>query len=338
MARTTSPTISHRSARLQVVQLPDPSGDESLAVAVRDGLCSTPKTLPCRFFYDAAGSNLFEQICDLPEYYITRTEDAILAESAHEMVAGWVSDPIMVELGSGSSTKTRRLIRAALNAYARLRYVPIDVSRTILETSARSLVAEFPNLRVRAIAGTYSAALASLAINLDRPKLFVFLGSSLGNFTTDAARSFLREIASVMQPVDRLLLGTDLIKERSLLEDAYDDRQRVTAAFNLNLLTRINRELNANFHLEAFEHRAIYREDQGRVEMHLVSRVDQCVSIADLGLSVEFRAGESIHTENSHKYTVERLAELARSAGLAEESAWTDPDGLFRVQRWMLSR
>ena len=336
MARKTFTSVSHRSARLQLVQLPEPSGDESLAIAVRNGLESCPKTLPCRFFYDAVGSELFEQICDLPEYYLTRTEDAILAESADQMVAGWVSDPVMVELGSGSSTKTRRLIRAALHAYGRLRYIPIDVSRSILEASARSLVAEFPKLRVQAIAGTYHAALATLAARIERPKLFVFLGSSLGNFTAEEAGEFLREIASSMRPVDRLLLGTDLVKERAILEAAYDDSQRVTAAFNLNLLTRINRELHADFQPESFEHKAIYREDLHRVEMHLVSRVDQQVSIGDLGLEVNFSAGESIHTENSHKYTLDRLGELARSAGLVEELAWTDGDGHFRVQRWML--
>ena len=332
---TSQASSVRQGARLQLVHLPEPCGDESLSVAVREGLLSCPKTLPCRFFYDAEGSELFERICDLPEYYLTRTEDAILGEFADQMVAGWVSDPVMVELGSGSSTKTRRLIRAALEAYGRLRYVPIDVSKTILEDSARSLVAEFPALRIKAIAGTYHAALATLSTKVERPKLFVFLGSSLGNFTSEEAALFLREIALSMRPVDRLLLGTDLVKQRSVLEAAYDDDQGVTRAFNLNLLKRINRELNADFQVDEFEHKAIYRENLQRVEMHLVSRVDQTVSIGDLEIEVPFKAGESIHTENSHKYTPERLAKMAQFAGLVEENAWTDANQLFRVQRWM---
>ena len=307
---------------------------EAFASAVRQGLRSNPKTLPCRYFYDDPGSLLFEQICDLPEYYLTRTEDAILRDHADAMVAGWVADPVMVELGSGSSSKTRRLIVAALRAYGALHYVPIDVSRAILEDSSAALVDNFPNLRVTGYAANYQDALPAVADRFDRPKLYVFLGSSLGNYETDEAVDLLQQVARSMDPTDRLLLGTDLDKDPTILEAAYDDSRRVTARFNLNILERINRELDGTFNLDQFRHEARYQTERRRVEMHLVSRVDQEVAIPGAGLNVKFASGESIHTENSHKYTVEMLDHLAERAGFVEEAAWVDPRGWFRVQRW----
>lgn len=307
---------------------------DAFARAVRAGLRSTPRTLPCRYFYDEKGSRLFEQICDLPEYYLTRTEDAILGDHADSMVDGWIADPVMVELGSGSSTKTRRLIQAALRAYGALHYVPIDVSKTILEESAESLVREFDRLHVTGFAANYSDALAGVVERFDRPKLFVFLGSSLGNYETEQAVELLGLLARRMDPADRLLLGTDLDKDPRILEAAYDDTQGVTARFNLNLLERINRELGGNFALDRFEHQARYRAEFRRVEMHLVSQVDQEVAIPGAGLNLRFARGESIHSENSHKYTPETLKALADRSGFEEEASWTDAEGRFRVQRW----
>jgi len=327
---------SVRTRRPIIVQAAS-SGDESpdaFARAVRSGLSAEPKTLPCRYFYDDRGSRLFEQICDQPEYYLTRTEDAILRDHADAMLAGWVADPVLVELGSGSSSKTRRLIAAAFRAYGGLHYVPIDVSRAILEESAESLARAFPGLRVTGYAANYRDALAGIAGRFGRPKLFVFLGSSLGNYETDAAVDLLALLARSMDPADRLLLGTDLDKDPATLEAAYDDARRVTARFNLNLLERINRELGAAFDLDRFEHRARYRADRRRVEMHLVSRVDQDVAIPGAGVTVRLAEGESIHTENSHKYTPETLRDLADRSGFEEEAAWTDRQGRFRVQRW----
>ncbi len=292
------------------------------------------KTLPCRYFYDDRGSRLFEQICDLPEYYLTRTEDAILLEHADAMVAGWLRDPVLVELGSGSSSKTRRLISAALEAYGALHYVPIDVSKTILEESARSLVESFPKLHVTGFAANYRDALAGVVERFDRPKLFLFLGSSLGNYEPDDAVELLSMVARSMDSSDRLLLGTDLDKDPTILEAAYDDAQGVTARFNLNLLERINRELGGRFNPDLFEHRARYRGDLRRVEMHLVSRAAQEVAIPGAGLTARFAEGESIHTENSHKYTPEMLRSLADRSGFEEETAWTDRQGLFRLQLW----
>lgn len=307
---------------------------DAFARAVRAGLLDRPRTLPCRYFYDDEGSRLFEAICDLPEYYLTRTEDAILAQHADAMVAGWVADPLLVELGSGSSTKTCHLIEANLRAYGRLHYVPIDVSRAILADSAQGLIDQYPNLRVTGFAANYRDALGLIAERFDRPKLVAFLGSSLGNYETEEAIDLLRLIADGMDLADRLLLGTDLDKDEAKLCAAYDDAQGVTARFNLNLLTRINRELGGDFVPDRWQHEARYNPREHRVEMHLVSRADQVVAVPEAEVEAHFGIGESIHTENSHKYTPELLAHLADRAGFVEEAAWLDPDGLFRVQRW----
>ena len=327
---------SVRDRRLTIVEGGESAGEppEAFALAVRSGLRARRKCLPCRYFYDEEGSRLFEQICDLPEYYLTRTEDAILREYARAMVSGWQVDPVMVELGSGSSSKTRRLIDAALRTYGELHYVPIDVSKTILEESAEELVRAFPGLRVTGFAANYRDALAGVVERFDRPKLFVFLGSSLGNYEADDAVALLSLVARSMGPSDRLLLGTDLDKDPALLEAAYDDARGVTARFNLNLLARINRELGGRFDLDRFEHRARYRGDLRRVEMHLVSRTAQEIAVPGAGLTARFEEGESIHTENSHKYTISLLRSLADRSGFHEEAAWTDPGDRFRVQLW----
>jgi L-histidine Nalpha-methyltransferase len=327
---------SFRTGRLTIIEGGESAGEppDAFALAVRSGLRAKHKTLPCRYFYDDQGSRLFERICDLPEYYLTRTEDAILREHARAMVAGWLADPVMVELGSGSSSKTRRLIEAALQTYGTLHYVPIDVSKAILEESAEGLVRSYSGLRVTGFAANYRDALAGVVERFDRPKLFLFLGSSLGNYEANDAVDLLSLVAGSMDSSDRLLLGTDLDKDPATLEAAYDDSQGVTARFNLNLLERINRELGGGFVPGQFEHRACYRGDLRRVEMHLVSRVDQEVTIPGAGLTVRFAEGESIHTENSHKYTPETLRTLADRSGFQEQAAWTDGEGRFRVQLW----
>ncbi|WP_422923512.1 L-histidine N(alpha)-methyltransferase [Singulisphaera sp. PoT] len=315
---------------------PADSGNAPFIQAVRQGLESAHKSLPWTYFYDEKGSQLFEEICALPEYYLTRAEDAILHEHADAMVAGWDREmaPAMVELGSGSASKTRRLIAAALRRYGRLHYLPIDVSHSALVESAHSLVRHFSNLRVSGYVSSYQDVLGEIAESVAGPKLWVFLGSSLGNYDEAQATELLRQLAFAMAPDDRLLLGTDLAKDAAVLEAAYDDAAGVTAAFNLNLLARINRELKANFALDQFRHRAVYRPEMGRVEMQLVSLKDQVVQIREAGLKVSFREGETIHTENSHKYTQERLQGLASVAGFVEEATWSDPKGWFQVQRW----
>ncbi len=308
----------------------------AFASAVRQGLLANPKTLPWPYFYDEEGSRLFELICQLPEYYLTRTEDALLKAHADAMVAGWERPPALVELGSGSAIKTQRLIEAALRRYGSVHYLPIDVSSTFIEESAESLLRVYPDLRITGHVADYRTELGRVAERLTGPKLVIFLGSSLGNYEPREASALLRQVAWVMGPSDRLLLGTDLDKDRAVLEAAYDDAQGVTARFNLNLLARVNRELGADFDLDAFAHQARYCADLERVEMHLVSLMDQTVTIPASRLTATFSDGESIHTENSYKYTSARLKDLAARAGLEEEHAWTDDQGLFRLQRWKL--
>lgn len=339
----TTQAVAHAdSRRLTIVRTDDarvradPNPTQAFARAVRDGLLARPRTLPFPYFYDEVGSALFEQICRIPEYYLTRTEDAILREHASAMIDGWTAPPTMVELGSGSAEKTRRLIAATLLRHGRLHYVPIDVSASAVDDSARALVKRFSALRVTAYVGDYLQSLAEIAARVPGPKLLVFLGSSLGNYEPEAAALLLAALAKVMGPDDRLLIGTDLAKSASVLEAAYDDAQGVTARFNRNILVRINRELGADFAPERFNHQAVYREDRERVEMHLVSQEDQVVNIPAADLTVRFARGDSIHTENSHKYTPASLLDLAGRGGFAEEASWTDPRGWFRVQRWRL--
>jgi dimethylhistidine N-methyltransferase len=313
---------------------------QAFAEAVRSGLSAAPKTLPCAYFYDQAGSRLFDAICRLPEYYLTRVEDSILHRHAGAMVAELGSSeckgmaPTLIELGSGSALKTQRLIAAGLKVHGRLHYVPIDVSPSALEESARRLAGRFRSLRITGYAADYRCGLERIMGRARGPRLIVFLGSSVGNYGTDAAIELLAMIRRTMRAEDRLLLGTDLAKDPAVLEAAYDDARGITAAFNQNLLRRINRELGADFQIEAFQHRAHYRPDRGRVEMHLLCTRDLSVRIPAADLTVRFCAGETIHTENSHKYTASMLASLRERAGFEEEAAWTDERGWFRLQRW----
>lgn len=307
---------------------------ETLPSMVKRGLTNRPKFLLCQFIYDAIGSELFEQICEQPEYYLTRTEDAILRESADEMVAGWDDPPVMIELGSGSSTKTRRLIEAALDRYDRLHYVPIDISETILEESARTLIGDYPGLRVTGIASDYHTGLRVVGERIKGPKLVVFLGSSLGNFDDEDAAALLHRLRASLSGADRFLFGTDLVKDPKVLEAAYFDEAGVTTQFCKNILTRINRELGGNFDLNRFRHEARFSPEYHRVEARLISDRAQEVQIPDLDLSVSFDEGEPIHVENSHKYTQEILGQLAERSRFVEEQSWTDPGGYYRVQRW----
>ena len=336
-------SCSSHASIINLMQSEDNStGIEEFAAEVREGLQAKPRTLPWTYFYDEIGSRLFESICTLPEYYLTRTEDEILVRHADAMVRtlgveGTKHDQAtIIELGSGSAIKTERLIAAGLRCHGRLHYVPIDVSYSALEDSARRLTGRFPTLRVTGYVADYRPGLERIMARSSGPRLIVFLGSSLGNYEPAAASSLISMVARMMRPTDRFLLGTDMSKATALLEAAYDDDQGVTAAFNLNLLRRINRELGADFQVDAFKHRAIFNPTRGRVEMHLVSTREQTVAIPTAGLSVRFAEGETIHTENSHKYTQGQLAELRIQAGFVEDGEWTDPRGWFQLQRWRL--
>jgi len=302
----------------------------TFAEDVRRGLTATPKFLLPHYFYDALGSALFSAICELPEYYVTRAEDEILRSKGAEIAAAFGPDVRIAELGSGSARKTRHLIDAVLQRQSALEFFPIDVDPGILVSSSRDLLREYPRLSITAICGDFrqpSALLRPYLPPSDQRTVVLFLGSSIGNLDPAAAGAMLADLRTSLAPGDALFLGADLRKSPAILEPAYDDPLGVTAAFNLNLLARINRELGGTFDLKLFAHRAFYNASEGRVEMHLVSRTAQRVVIG--GYEVAFEEGESIHTENSHKYDDATLQTLADAGGFRIERRWTDSNSYF---------
>jgi len=304
-----------------------PSRSTTFADDVRHGLGATPKSLPPRWFYDALGSALFSAITNLPEYYVTRTEESILGAHGDEIVAAFGGPLSLVELGSGDSRKTRLLIDALLRRQGALEYVPIDIDASVLESTARHLLADFPALTVNAICSEFSdvaAALRTLPRTSGVGTAVLFLGSTIGNLDESEAIAMLSVLRGALTPNDVLFLGADMQKPRTVVEPAYDDALGVTAAFNLNVLGRINRELGGHFRLDRFAHLAFYNEENGRIEMHLVSRENQRVRIDALDLEVEFTEGETIHTENSHKYTAAQIERIAHATGFAIAKTWTD--------------
>jgi L-histidine N-alpha-methyltransferase len=310
-----------------------PTRASSFADDVRAGLSATPKSLPPRWFYDALGSALFSAICNLPEYYVTRTEESILAAHRAEIVAAIGSPVSLVELGSGDSRKTRLLIEAFLGRQGTLEYVPVDIDPHVLELTARRLLADYPALAVNALCTDFFDAAAALRAENGGGgvrKAVLFLGSTIGNLDEGEAIAMLSSLRGALAPGDVLFLGADMKKPRDVVEPAYDDALGVTAAFNLNLLQRINRELGADFRLGQFVHRAFYDEAKGRIEMHLVSRETQTVRIEALELEVRFEEGETIHTENSYKYDPAQLERIAAATGFAIQQSWTDAQGWFR--------
>ena len=298
---------------------------------VGTGLRASPKRLSCRFFYDRDGSRLFELICALPEYYLTRTEHRILRERAAQIVCQAPMDTTLVELGSGSAVKTRVLIQAFLERRGRLLFVAVDISPSALEESSVELLDLYPNLQVLTVAAEYRQGLDRLRETFSGPKLILFLGSNIGNFERPDAVRFLELVRHTLTPLDRLLVGIDLRKEREVLEAAYDDPRGITARFNQNILARINRELDGQFDLETFRHRAIYNEEEGRVEMFLVSTCAQKVTIEDLGMEVGFAEGETIHSEYSYKYSTAEIDELVAASGFAIQGQWFDGDRRFSL-------
>jgi dimethylhistidine N-methyltransferase len=306
--------------------LSDSYVSDNFATEVLQGLSRPSKMLPCRFFYDAHGSDLFEKITRLPEYYQTRTETAILSSHADAIAASVPAGGVLIEFGSGSSLKTEILLERLPRLGA---YVPIDVSQSALSDAMRRLAARFPHIDIRPVVADFSYPVALPAELAWRHKTGFFPGSTIGNLTPMEAARLLRVFRAVLSSGGRLIVGVDLKKDAGKLVRAYDDRAGVTAAFNLNLLARINRELGANFDLRAFKHRAIYNAQDGRIEMHLVSSREQTVRL--LGRRIPFRAGESIHTENSYKYSVDQFRDLAGSADWHPRRVWTDPRELFSV-------
>jgi dimethylhistidine N-methyltransferase len=296
-----------------------------LRAEVLHGLSQPRKRLSPKLFYDAEGSRLFDAICELPEYYPTRTEIAILREHGAEMAQHLGREALLVELGSGSSLKIRVLLEALRPAV----YMPVDISSEHLRASAQALAATFPGLQVHAVCADYSAPFALPVDDHEHPRAAFFPGSSIGNFEPAEAEQLLHRVAAILGAEGRLLIGVDLIKERARLERAYNDAAGVTAAFNMNLLQRINRELDGRFDLAHFRHEAFFNADQSRVEMHLMSTCEQQVEVA--GQSFAFSEGETIHTECSHKYSIDGFQALAARAGFVPEQVWTDPEQLFSV-------
>jgi len=299
----------------------------SLREDVLRGLARSPKALPPKYFYDARGSALFERICTLPEYYPTRTEMDIMRASVHDMALRLGPRCALIEYGSGSGLKTRVL----LEALKPVAYLPIDISADQLKAAAGEVAREFPDIEVVAVCADYSEPLdiAALKHVSAARRAVYFSGSTIGNFTPEEAHVFLDRARALVGHAGAMLVGVDLQKQPALLHAAYNDAQGVTAEFNLNFLRRLNRELGADFDMAAWSHRAFYDEKLGRIEMHLVSARAQRVTIG--GQHFHFRAGETIHTENSYKYTVEGFQALASSAGFSPEMYWTDPNRHFCV-------
>jgi dimethylhistidine N-methyltransferase len=295
---------------------------------VVDGLVRPQKQLSCKYFYDAIGSALFEQICALDEYYLTRTELAILSFHAREMAEVIGEDCELIEFGSGSGLKTRLLLREIRAPRA---YLPVDIAREQLDQSVRDLARRFPSIRFMPVHADFTARFRLPRTGDPRaPRVVYFPGSTIGNFRPEAAVDLLRNVAKLVGEGGGLLIGYDLDKDESIVWPAYNDKRGVTAAFNLNLLARINRELTADFNLAAFEHRAIYLRNEERMRIELVSTKSQVVHLA--GRTIPFGAGEAIHTEDSYKYTPETFSRLTSEAGFTLQRQWLDPRKYFSVQ------
>jgi dimethylhistidine N-methyltransferase len=310
------------------------AADASFADDVIGGLKATPKRIAAKYFYDAAGSQLFDRITGVPEYYPTRTEMEILREHGADIAKLIPDKSALVEFGSGSNRKVRLLLKWAGELAA---YVPVDICAPMLAEEAAALNRDLPDLKIIPVAADFfdpftlpaEAAQASKRVGF-------FPGSTIGNFEPHEAASFLRNAADILGDGATLIIGVDLIKSPDILNAAYNDAEGVTAKFNKNMLVRMNRELGANFKLENFEHHAFYNRERNRIEMHLASTKRQRVRIG--GETVEFRAGETIHTENSYKYSIDSLGALARGVGWTPLKAWTDENNYFSIQAFTYSR
>jgi L-histidine N-alpha-methyltransferase len=327
-ARRTESFRPEPSPRYSIERAFDPEQESTLADDVRRGLQRARKSLPPKHFYDDHGSRLFERICELPEYYLTRTEERLLADSAHDIVA--VARPSdLVELGSGAATKVRWLLDAAEAQSLPLRYRPVDVCEPMLADSAQSLLERYPWLEVRALLADYERHLDRLPEG-DR-RLVAFLGSTIGNFAPRRAAAFVAMIGSQLRPGEHFLLGADLVKPVDVIEAAYDDASGVTAEFNRNVLRVINRELGGDFDPAGFEHVAFFNTRKRQIEMHLKARRAQRISLSKLGMTVAFRAGETVHTEISRKFTRRGIERLCARGGLVPVRWFVCEDPAFAL-------
>jgi dimethylhistidine N-methyltransferase len=294
---------------------------------------STPKWLPSWLFYDTAGSQLFNHITELPEYYLTRTERAIFADFSDEIIGRAAEGDALriVELGAGSADKTRLLLNAAVDRQDTVIYEPVDVSASALEEAQERIEREISGVLVMPRVEDYTKGLELDAAAIGERRMVLYIGSSIGNFEPDEALHLLKNVRMGLAAGDSVLLGVDLVKDRSTLLAAYDDAAGVTADFNLNILVRLNRELGADFDLGSFSHRAVWNQSRSRIEMHLVSRKRHRVNIPALDLKIDFGAGETIHTENSYKYRPGEVEETLTSAGFSPVETWMDQEKRFVV-------
>jgi L-histidine N-alpha-methyltransferase len=312
------------SKQLQFLEYP------AYALDVREGLTASPKHLPAKLFYDEVGSQLFEQITELPEYYLTRTERSILERYAVDILQQAGSSLTLVELGAGTATKTCILIEELVQRQNRTLFYPIDVSASALDEAVRNMSRQFPTLRVNPIVADYTGGVPALS-RISGRKLVLYIGSSIGNFEPPQAIRVLRRIRQTLRPGDALLLGADFAKSSKILVPAYDDAQGVTAAFNKNILARLNRELEADFDLDAFRHVALWNRRCSRMEIYLESMTDQSVFVPAIDLDVKFKAGERLHTENSYKYTDAMIESILHESGFTLEHTWCDRKKWFGV-------
>ncbi|GAC1653498.1 MAG: L-histidine N(alpha)-methyltransferase [Vulcanimicrobiaceae bacterium] len=328
-------TLTRISDRLEIVAASHPVHVATFAEDVASGLQLAPRTLPAKYFYDDLGSALFEAITRLPEYYLTRAETEILREYGWEIVRSLEAPFDMLELGSGSAVKTRLLIEETLRVQRALHYCPIDISPDALRESAASLVASYSNLSITGYAADYFAVLGTPDLTLKRPVLARLLGSNIGNYEPAEANKLLVAIASSLRPGDGLLVGADLKKDRETLELAYNDPTGVTAAFNKNILARVNREFGGDFKLAAFDHVVSYDQERGAVDSFLQARDAQYVRVNDLDLDLEIAAGERIHTESSYKFSLEDLEAAGASAGYDLSHTWYDSRKRFSLNLFL---
>ena len=327
MSHSKQAVASNASLTIHNLVTRDPRS--GLAEDVRRGLTSHPKRFLPKYFYDELGSQLFEAITLLPEYYLTRAENEILQRYADEIVSSIGGSITLVEMGSGSASKTRLIIEALLRRQPGLQFIPVDISASALESSSRILLQSYSKLKIEAYAADYFAALAELRKVPRERTLALFLGSNISNFDPADAVKFLHALRTVLSASDAHLLGTDLKKDKETLEAAYNDALGVTAAFNLNVLARINRELGGEFDLRNFRHLAFYNEEAGRIEIYIESLRDQTVAIKQLDMQVQFSAGEQIHTENSYKYDLGQIEQLAAQTGFRLARTWFDSERRF---------
>ncbi|MDZ4710770.1 MAG: L-histidine N(alpha)-methyltransferase [bacterium] len=316
--------------RLTIYHLDNLPRSNSFAEDVKAGLTSQNKFLHPKYFYDNHGSELFEKICETEEYYPTRTELGILKKLSGTISERNRDKNLIVELGSGSSYKTNFILSSFLEDRQRLNYVPIDVSDILIESSEK-LIEKYPKLFITGIISFYQEGMEFIVSRDSSPKLVLFLGSSIGNFTEEEQIEFMKMLKGNLSKDDRLLIGFDMVKSREVLEAAYDDSSGVTAEFNLNILRRINNELDADFDLNMFRHIALFNEEKSRIEMHLEAKVDTSVKIAGIDEVIHFNEGERIHTENSYKFTNKMIDNLAKVSGMEFSDCYTDDQNYFSL-------